>query len=125
MVDHEELDIDCILWSNEAVFKLNRCINRHNCVYWAPENPKVAIDAPVNLTDVCVWCAVTSEWILGPFFFDGTVTAQSYLAMLQHQLLPLLQQQDEAEGLYFQQDRAPAHYATLGRDSLDANLLGL
>ena len=46
-------------------------------------------------------------------FFDGTMTAQSYLAMLQHQLLPLLQQQDKTEGLYFQQDGEPAHYATL------------
>ena len=52
------------------------------------------------------------------------MTAQSYLAMLQHQLLPLLQQQDEAEGLYFQQDGALAHYATLVQDWLDAHLLG-
>ena len=59
------------------------------CVYWASENPKVTIDADVNLTGVCV----------GPFFFDGTVTAQSYLAMQQQQLLLLLQQQGGVDGL--------------------------
>ena len=38
----------------KAIFKLNGCINRHDCVYWASENPKVTIDAHVNLTGVCV-----------------------------------------------------------------------
>ena len=92
--------------------------------YRGPENPNVTIDAHVNLTGVCFWCVISSEGILGPFFFDRTVTAQNYLAMLEHQLLLLLQQHNEAENLYFQQDGAPAQYATLVRDWLDANLPG-
>ena len=55
-------------------------------------------------------------------FFDGTMIAQSYLAMLQEQLLPLLQQQGGVKDLYFQQNGVPAHYAKLVRDWLDANL---
>ena len=62
------MDIDRVFWCNEAVLKLNGCINRHNCVYWAPDNPKVTIDVHVNLTGVCVWCAISSEGILGLFF---------------------------------------------------------
>ena len=54
MVGHGKLDIDHILWSNEAVFKLNGCINCHNCVYQAPEKLKVTIDANINLTSICV-----------------------------------------------------------------------
>ena len=62
------------------------------------------------------------EGIFSLFLFDGIVIAQSYLAMLQQRLLPLLQQQGGAEGLYFQQNGASAYYAKLVRDWLDANL---
>ncbi|CAF4884821.1 unnamed protein product, partial [Rotaria sp. Silwood1] len=30
-----------VIWSDEAVFKLNGHINRHNSVYWATENPNL------------------------------------------------------------------------------------
>ena len=53
------------------------------------------------------------EVIVDLFFFDGTVIAQNYLAMVHQQLLPLLQQQGGAEGSYFLQNGAPAHYAKL------------
>jgi len=33
-----------VIWSDEAVFKLNGHINRHNSVYWATQNPNVTID---------------------------------------------------------------------------------
>ena len=122
MVDRGELDINRILKSNKAIFKLNGCKNRHNSVYWPPEKPKVTIDAHINLTRLRVWCANSAEGIVGRFFFDGTVAAQSYLAMPQQQLLPLLQHLGGAEGLYFHQDGAPAHYAKLVGDWLDANL---
>ena len=108
-----KVDVDRILCFGEAIFKLNGCTNCHNCVYWATENPKVIIDTHVNLTDVCVWCAISSQGILVPFFFDETVTAQSYLVMLQHQLLPLLLQQDEAMGSVLSEgwDTGPFCYA--------------
>jgi hypothetical protein len=33
-----------ILWSDEASFKLNGRVNKHNCVYWSPENPRFVIE---------------------------------------------------------------------------------
>ena len=92
---------------------MNGCINCHNCVYWAPENPKVTIDVQVNLPRVSVWCPISSECIVGPLVLDGSVTAQTYLAMLKLQLLPSLQQQDSAEGVFFQKNEVPAHCSTL------------
>ena len=53
-VDEGDLDIDCVLWSDEATFKLNGTINRHNCVYWSQENPMVTVDATANSPGVCV-----------------------------------------------------------------------
>jgi hypothetical protein len=29
------------VWSDEATFKLNGTANRHNFVYWTPENPHI------------------------------------------------------------------------------------
>ena len=99
VVNQGELDIERALLSDEAIFRVNDCINRHICVQWASENPKVAIHAHVNIPDICVWCAILSEGIVGPFFLDGIVTAKNYLPVLQQQLFPLLQQQNSEESL--------------------------
>ncbi|PSN57830.1 hypothetical protein C0J52_04370 [Blattella germanica] len=58
-------------------FKLNGTANRHDSVYWAPENPHV----PVNLPEVHVWCGLSSRGLVGPSFFDTTVTGEVYLEM--------------------------------------------
>jgi len=42
-----------ILWSDEATFKLNGTVNRHNCVYWCTDNPHVTIEEELNLPGVC------------------------------------------------------------------------
>ena len=36
--------LDKIIWLDEACFKLSGHVNRHNCVYWADENPHFAIE---------------------------------------------------------------------------------
>ena len=33
-----------IVWSDEAIFQLNGSINRHNCTYWALENPHFTME---------------------------------------------------------------------------------
>ncbi|PSN47182.1 hypothetical protein C0J52_14731 [Blattella germanica] len=39
-------------------------VNRHNCVYWAQENPHVHVDMAVNLPGVHVWCGLSSRhWV--------------------------------------------------------------
>ena len=47
-----------ILWTNEAQFKLNGRINRHNCVYWADESPRESIAHELNLPGVTVWAGL-------------------------------------------------------------------
>ena len=100
-------------------FKASEILHFH---FKASKNSKVTIDAYKNLKGVCAWCATSTESIVGPFFFNETEIAQSYLTMLQQQLLPLLQQQGGADDLYFQQNGTPVHYAKLVRNWLDANL---
>ena len=61
-----------IIWSDEACFKLPGHVNRHNCVYWADENPHWTILSQLNQPGVTVWGALSREGVLGPVFFDGT-----------------------------------------------------
>ena len=60
-----------IVWSDEAQFKLNGKVNRHYCVYWAPENLHVHVGKAVNLPGVNVWCGLSARGLIGPFFFEG------------------------------------------------------
>ncbi|KAJ4449617.1 hypothetical protein ANN_01020 [Periplaneta americana] len=57
---------------NEATFKHNGTINRHNCVYWAKENQHTIQEKAVHLPEVTVWCGLSSRGIIGPYFFEGT-----------------------------------------------------
>jgi hypothetical protein len=115
--DHSLLDR--IIWSDEAIFKLNGHINKHNCIYWADTNPHVTITQEMNLPGVMVWCGMWSNGIIGPFFFDTNVNAHSYLNLLQEKFWPEIEQRDTAQHLYFQHDGAPPHYAMIVRQWLD------
>ena len=99
-----------IVWSDEATFKLNGSINRHNCTYWGPENPHVMVDHHVNLPGITVWCGLSSRGLIGPFFFDATMTGPVYLNLLQQSVMPSIREDFEQEEFYFQQDGAPPHY---------------
>ena len=120
-MEHDEAFVDQIWWSDEACFKLNGQINRHNCVYWSSENPRVLVEKAVNLPGITVWAAISSLGIIGPYFFEGTVTADAYLTMLQTFFWPRAQNHQD---FYFQQDGAPPHYGLKVREWLDTNFEG-
>lgn len=112
--------VNKIVWSDEAEFKLNGRINRHNCSYWAKENPHVQLPVKHSNAGVMVWCGLTSNGLLGPFFFEENVNGASYRDMLEQFLWP----QVKHRGLYFQQDGAPAHYSLTARTWLDKKFPG-
>jgi hypothetical protein len=67
-----------------------------------------------------VWCALTSDSLIRPFFFDeATVTGASYLNMLQNYAITRIPQ-----GYFFQQDGAPPHYANTVKAFLDQQFPG-
>ena len=59
---------------------------------------------------ITVWGVLTSNGLIGPFFFDETVNAQNYEEMLKTKLWPLLRDRQDVNELLFQQDGAPPHY---------------
>ena len=124
MVNEDEEFVTKIVWSDEAQFKLNGTVNRHNCVYWAPGNLHVHVDKAVNLLGVNVWCELSARGLIGPFFFEGTVTGEAYLEMLCSSILPAIRALHENSEVFYQQDGAPPHYHWDVQAFLDENLQG-
>lgn len=112
--------LDKIIWSDESNFRLNGVINRHNCCYWAPFNPHVQIPIDEQAPGLTVWCGLYSGGILGPFFFEETVTGARYLTVLKDDVWPIINRSK----MYFQQDGASPHYAIPVRAWLDEKFPG-
>lgn len=117
-----------ILFSDEATFCLNGTVNRQNCRYWSRVNPHWMVEAHTQHPQkVNVWAGIVDNRIVGPFFFEGTLTGERYLEFLQNDLVPALvvifpndNDPDLPDNtIWFQQDGAPLHYARLVRDFLD------
>ena len=60
-----------ICFSDEAHFTLGGYVNKQNCHVWGSENPQVIEKMPLHLEKVTVWCALWSEGVIGPYFFEN------------------------------------------------------
>ena len=110
-----------VMFTDEANFYVNGLVSKHHLRYWSNENPHFSIAS--NLQGgpkVMVWLGVFNCTLVGPFFFQNTVTGESYLQMLGDQVLPHLDAIGERP-TWFQQDGAPPHFAHQVRHWLDEN----
>lgn len=106
--------INTILWTDESYFSNCGLFNRHNEHYWAQENPHIVIPRRNQVRfGFSVFCGIMGNRLLGPIIFDGTLTAQRYLEILQTTLEDLLDDLPLAQNMqiWYQQDGAPAHNA--------------
>ncbi|MCP4491774.1 MAG: hypothetical protein GY820_31375 [Gammaproteobacteria bacterium] len=110
-----------IIFSDEAVFTVDGRVNKQNCRYWCDENPNFYTEQPLHSPKVMVWCALWSGGLIGPFFFEGSVTAPTYLEMLEKFFWPLIADHPNRQELFFMQDGAPPHFAITVRQWLDEN----
>ncbi|MCP4489021.1 MAG: transposase, partial [Gammaproteobacteria bacterium] len=111
--------VDRVIWTDEATFKLNGHINRHNCVYWSDENPHEVLEKDLNSPGVMVWAGTSSSGIIGPFFFQGTVSGDSYLKLITEEVWPEIADWPDLDAVLWQQDGAPPHYSLTVREYLD------
>jgi len=119
LVAEDSSFLDRIVWTDEATFKLNGHVNRHNCVYYATENPHIVITQEMNAPGIVVWAGIWSGGLIGPFFFRDTVTGRSYLEMLDEKIVPAIEYQMNLEEIFYMHDGAPAHYHQSVRRFLD------
>ncbi|KFD48748.1 hypothetical protein M514_10378 [Trichuris suis] len=43
-VEKKAVDIDKIMWTDEAIFKLNGHVSRYNVIYWSDANPQQTLE---------------------------------------------------------------------------------
>ena len=112
-----------MLWldklKSDPIYEDHGTVNRHNYAYYAYENPHLLIPVLQKSVSVHVWIGICSEGLIGPFFFEGNINADSYLAMLQEKIVPALQQMQNWDEFYCQQDGAPPHWALRVREYLN------
>ena len=116
-----------ILFSDEAMFYLSGNVNRHNFHYWSDTNPHwLEANRVQEDPRVMLWAGILEDQIIGPYFFDRNVTQESYLDMLQSYLEGFLNNLSEPQrsSMFFQQDGAPPHYATIVRNYLHEQFPG-
>lgn len=111
-----------VLFSDEATFKSDGSLNRHNCHYWSDQNPHWY--RPVDHQhrwSINVWCGIVNGCLVGPYFFEQNVTGVIFLEFLRNHLHELLEDVDlvTRQRLWIQLDGAPPHFARVVRDFLN------
>lgn len=118
-----ENDFLCkILFSDEATFMNSGHVNKHNMHYWAVENPHWMRSVPFqHRWSLNVWCGIIGDFVIGPYFFEETVTSESYCDLLKNRLPALLEDVPLhiRREMWFQQDGAPPHFAIITRQFLN------
>ena len=124
LIDSDERFLSGLCFSDEATFNLRGSVNRHNCVIWGTEKPYSLTEFPIKSPGITVWCAMCKDQIIGPYFFEGTVTAKSYKTMLECFFIPELKRRRKFNSTTFQQDGAPPHWGLEVRAFLNENFPG-
>lgn len=121
--EEDRLFFNKILWSDESRFHNNGTVNRHNCHYWSSVNPHWMKETNFQVAwGVNVWCGLFNGHLIGPYFYQGTLSGERYLNFLQNEL-PLLLENipiNERASMWWQQDGAPPHFARQVTTYLDA-----
>lgn len=120
-LEKDPLLLKKILWTDEAKFHNNGTVNHHNNHRWNDSNPHWINETKSQVRwGVNVWCGITDEFLVGPYFFEGNLNGTKYVNFLKHDLpillenIPLKQRLD----LIWQQDGAPAHNTLVVREYL-------
>lgn len=114
-IDEDNDFLNHVAFSDEATFHTSGKVHRHNCRIWGNENPRVIVEHERDSPKLNVWCCLTLDAVIGPFFFEEpTVTGATYLNMLRDYARRRI-----PEGYIFQQDGAPPHYSNAVRTYLN------
>lgn len=105
--------ISTVLFSDEATFKNNGSVNRHNMHYYSVVNPRWTRHINYqNQWSINVWGGILGNSVVGPFFFDEHLTGEMYKLFLENNLPELLEEidLDTRQQMWYQHDGAPPHF---------------
>jgi hypothetical protein len=105
-----------IIFSDEAHFQLDGCVNTRNCPIWSAGNPRVIREKPLQVQRATLWCGFWAGEVIGPYFCENetgnavTLNGVRYRNIIMELLWPQLDGM-ETEDMWFQQDGASCHTA--------------
>lgn len=109
------------MFSDEATFKNNGELNRHNCHYWSEINRQWHREVDnQHRWSLMVWCEIINGYSIAAYFFKENVTGATYLQLLRDHLPNLLVNVDSEtiQRIWIQQD-APPDFSNDVRDLLN------
>ena len=112
-VEDDDNFLNTLIFSDEAIFHMNGQVNKQNCRIWGTEEPSVFVEEPLQSEKVMVWLALSSNGLIGPFFFVENVTGDSYLQMLKDFFWPSVSNWNNLEELCFMQVGARLSFSSL------------
>lgn len=112
MIDDKSIDINKIIFTDEAHFWLDGYVNRQNFRHWGTEKPELLRTKPLHPKKLTVWCGLSSMGIIGPIFIDTSITSEVYHELLVDEVLPEIERREWSD-CYFQHDGAPPHTTRL------------
>lgn len=93
--------------------------------YWCDVNPHWMTDSnEVRGEKIMIWMGIIDQHIVGPYFIEGYVNAQSYISMLGDFVMPILDSLElniDFNEIWYQHDGASAHTAYATQDWLHEN----
>ena len=123
MITADEGFLSKILFVDEANFNRNGSVNTRNSHVWAEENPHALLEINTQRQfSTNIWAGILGDKIIGPVVLPRRLGGQGYLEFLQTQLpalledVPLIVRRD----MWYMQDGAPAHWAVIVRQHLNA-----
>jgi hypothetical protein len=76
-MNNDQTMLEQIRFTDEAHFHLNDYVNKQNEQERVTECPHETKETPLHPLHCNAWCPILSTGIVGPLFFDGTVTSNS------------------------------------------------
>ncbi len=122
MLEKIQSDSDLLnkIWfSDESHFYLDGHINKQNMRIWGSEKPEKIIEKSSHPQYVTVWCAISAQGLIGPYFFEDSnekkivVNQSNYQNMIENYFVPELRNKvgNNFDEQIFMQDGASPHTA--------------
>ena len=114
-IRRDPLWLNNVWFSDESHVYLSGKVNKTHCVFWGSQKPDQVLQKPLHSKKVTVWAAMSSQGIIGPFFFEDnegnyqSVTSERYIPILNKFKMCLRRRRQNITDRWLMQDGAPPH----------------
>ena len=125
---NDETFLSHLIMSDEARFHIGGYVNEQNYRFWVAEHPMNIHEQPAHAHKVTVWCGITNERIIGPYFLEDdngltlTVTGHKCRKIIEEYILLSKLHDLDIQNFWFKQDGTTAHTAWGNHDITEDSL---